>query len=44
MSGFIHTGDNDVGDFELATKIAESNCEAARFFLSVKSWDTEDCK
>jgi hypothetical protein len=44
MSGFIHIGDDDVGDFELATRIAESNCEAARFFLSVKSWDTEDCR
>ena len=43
MSGFIHIGD-DVGDFELATKIARSECEAARFFLSVKSWNTEDCE
>lgn len=41
MSGFIHIGD-DVEDFELATKIARSECEAARFFLSVKSWNTED--
>ncbi|KAJ5153414.1 uncharacterized protein N7482_009892 [Penicillium canariense] len=41
MSGFIHIGD-DVKDFDLATKIARSECEAARFFLSVKSWDTED--
>jgi hypothetical protein len=41
MSGFIHIGD-DVEDFELATKIARSGCEAARFFLSVKSWNTED--
>lgn len=43
MSGFIHIGD-DVKDFDLATKIARSECETARFFLSVKSWDTEDCK
>jgi hypothetical protein len=43
MSGFIHVGD-DVDDFELATKIARSQCEAARFFLSVKSWNTEDRK
>jgi hypothetical protein len=42
MSGFIHIGD-DVEDFVLATKIARSECEAARFFLSVKSWNTEDC-
>jgi hypothetical protein len=43
MSGFIHIGD-DVKDFDLATKIARSECEAARFFLSVKSFDTKDCK
>ena len=43
MSGFIHIGD-DIEDFDLATKIARSECEAARFFLSVKSFDTEDCK
>jgi choline dehydrogenase-like flavoprotein len=41
MSGFIHIGD-DVKDFDLATKIAQSSCEAARFFLSVKSWNTKD--
>ena len=43
MSGFIHVG-NEIEDFDLATKVARSNCEAARFFLSVKSWNTEDCK
>ena len=43
MSGFIHIGD-DVKDFGLATKLARSECEAARFFLSVKSWNTEDCE
>lgn len=43
MSGFIHIGD-DVEDFEIATKMARSECETARFFLSVKSWNTEDCK
>ncbi|PVH69060.1 FAD/NAD(P)-binding domain-containing protein [Cadophora sp. DSE1049] len=41
MSGFIHIGD-DVEDFNLATKIARSGCEAAKFFLSVKSWDIGD--
>ncbi|KAL6876266.1 hypothetical protein HDV57DRAFT_522849 [Trichoderma longibrachiatum] len=41
MSGFIHAG-QDVGDFEIATKIARSQCESARFFLSVKSWDTSE--
>jgi hypothetical protein len=43
MSGFIHAG-QDVGDFEVATKIARSHCESARFFLSVKSWDTSECE
>ena len=50
MSGFIHVGDavknfgRNIPDFEIATKIGRSNCEAARFFLSVKSWNTDDCK
>jgi hypothetical protein len=50
MSGFIHIGDDvkdfdrNVPGFDLATKIARSNCEAARFFLSVKTWNTDDCK
>jgi hypothetical protein len=43
MSGFIHAG-RDVGDFETAAKFARSRCESARFFLSVKSWDTAECK
>jgi hypothetical protein len=43
MSGFIHIGE-DIEDFDIATKIAQSGCEAARFFLSVKSWNTKDCK
>jgi hypothetical protein len=42
MSGFIHIG-HDVEDFEFATKIARSECKAAKFFLSVKSWNTEAC-
>ena len=36
MSGFIHAG-TDVGDFGAATKLARSQCEAARVFLDVKS-------
>ncbi|POR32224.1 Glucose-methanol-choline oxidoreductase [Tolypocladium paradoxum] len=43
MSGFIHAG-RDVGDFETAANLARSRCESARFFLSVKSWDTAECK
>lgn len=43
MSGFIHAG-RDIGDFETAAKFARSRCESARFFLSVKSWDTAECK
>ncbi|KAJ3455563.1 hypothetical protein MRS44_017045 [Fusarium solani] len=41
MSGFIHAG-RDIGDFETAAKFARSRCESARFFLSVKSWDTAE--
>lgn len=41
MAGFIHAG-RDVGDFDIATKLARSQCESARFFLSVKSWDTSE--
>ncbi|KAM0248026.1 hypothetical protein ACHAQJ_009631 [Trichoderma viride] len=41
MSGFIHVG-RDVGDFEIAAKIARGRCEAARFFLTVQSWDTSE--
>jgi hypothetical protein len=43
MSGFIHVG-RDLKDFVIAAKLASSRCEAARFFLSVKSWNTEECK
>ncbi|RFU30772.1 hypothetical protein B7463_g5567, partial [Scytalidium lignicola] len=45
MSGFIHIGSNQLydekADFETAAKTARGLCEAARFFLSVKTWDTE---
>ncbi|KAL3427916.1 Cholesterol oxidase 2 [Phlyctema vagabunda] len=45
MSGYIHIGDGLVGDkvedFQTAAKTAQGLCEAARFFLSVKAWDTE---
>jgi hypothetical protein len=43
MTGFIHVG-RDVTDFEIATKLARSCCESARFFLTVKSWDTAECE
>ena len=43
MTGFIYTG-HDVKDFEVATRLARGRCENARFFLSVKSWSTEECK
>lgn len=42
MAGFIHAGP-DVGDFHVATDLARSRCESARFFLSVKSWDITEC-
>jgi hypothetical protein len=48
MSGYIHVGnDIDSGkfeDFEVAAKTAQALCEQARFFLSVKAWDTETSK
>ena len=52
MSGFIHVGEgiqgDKVEDYETAAKTAKGLCEGARFFLSVKAWDTEtsksDCK
>ncbi|CZR65496.1 related to cholesterol oxidase precursor [Phialocephala subalpina] len=45
MSGYIHIGDGIKGDkledYETAAKTAKGLCEEARFFLSVKAWDTE---
>lgn len=41
MSGFVHVN-NEVEDFEMATKIAQSQGETAKFFLSIKSWNTKD--
>jgi hypothetical protein len=45
MSGYIHVGDGIEGDmlsdYETAAKTAKGLCEQARFFLSVKAWDTE---
>ncbi|KAL2068473.1 hypothetical protein VTL71DRAFT_16571 [Oculimacula yallundae] len=45
MSGYIHVGEGIEGDkiedFETAAKIAKGLCEEARFFLSVKAWNTE---
>lgn len=43
MSGYIHAGP-DLLDFEIAERIGRSRCEAARFFLTVKSWDIAECK
>ncbi|KAH6699057.1 hypothetical protein BKA61DRAFT_496631 [Leptodontidium sp. MPI-SDFR-AT-0119] len=45
MSGYIHVGEGIEGDkiedFETAAKTAKGLCEEARFFLSVKAWDTD---
>lgn len=41
MSGYIHAG-GEVDDFDVAAKYALSRCESARFFLTVKSWDTDE--
>lgn len=43
MSGYIHTG-TEVKDFDVSAKIARSQCETARFFLTVKSWDIDQRK
>lgn len=44
MSGYIHVGEGIKGDklsdYETAAKTAKGLCEQARFFLSVKAWDT----
>lgn len=44
MSGYIHVGEGIEGDkpedFQTAAKTAKGLCEQARFFLSVKAWDT----
>jgi hypothetical protein len=44
MSGYIHVGEGIAGDklsdYETAAKTAKGLCEQARFFLSVKAWDT----
>lgn len=39
----IHAG-RDVKDFDIAASLARSRCESARFFLTVKSWDIDECK
>jgi len=45
MSGYIHVGEGIEGDkiedYETAAKTAKGLCEEARFFLSVKAWNTE---
>ena len=44
MTGYIHCGDgiegDQIEDFETAANTAQGLCEQARFFLSVKAWDT----
>ncbi len=48
MSGHIHVGTNIIGnrkeDFELAARTARGLCEGARFFFSIKAFNTETCK
>ena len=45
MSGFIHHAENMVEDnqetYDLAYRVAKSQCESARFFLSVQSFDVK---
>jgi choline dehydrogenase-like flavoprotein len=48
MAGFIHVGKglegDKISDYETAAKTAKGLCEGARFFLSVKAWDTDTSK
>lgn len=41
MTGFIHAG-SEVLDYGVATDLARSQCESARVFLTVNSWDTKE--
>lgn len=45
MSGYVHVGEGIEGckieDYQTAAKTAKGLCEEARFFLSVKAWNTE---
>ncbi|CAM1504954.1 Fc.00g025450.m01.CDS01 [Cosmosporella sp. VM-42] len=41
MSGYIYASGN-VADFDIAAKLARGRCQSARFFLTVKSWDTDE--
>lgn len=43
MEGFIHIGEG-VDDLAVATSIARERSETARFFLSVRSWNTRHRK
>jgi choline dehydrogenase-like flavoprotein len=44
MSGYIHVGKglegDKIEDYQTAARTARGLCEEARFFLSVKAWDT----
>ncbi|KAF2458980.1 hypothetical protein BDY21DRAFT_282680 [Lineolata rhizophorae] len=40
MKGFIHVGD-DIQDFKVAAEHAKGECADARFFLSVRAYDTD---
>lgn len=40
MEGHIYIGD-DIHDFKVAERVARGACNTARFFLSVRAWDTE---
>ena len=40
MSGYIYIGD-DIEDFNIAANQAKASCQDARFFLSVRAWNSE---
>jgi choline dehydrogenase-like flavoprotein len=43
MEGFIHIG-GEIEDFAVAEGAAIGASSSARFFLSVRGWDTDTCK
>lgn len=43
MEGHIYLGD-DIQDFTIAERVARGSSNTARFFLSVRAWDTESCE
>lgn len=43
MEGFVHIG-GDIEDFAVAEQVASGASSSAKFFLSVRVWDTDICE